>query len=72
MLGKIKRYHQNHGTTVKLMTCITMYNEDVEEFKTSMRGVLQNYEVMCQDPNINMKKNDFLVVLCCDGFDKIP
>jgi cellulose synthase/poly-beta-1,6-N-acetylglucosamine synthase-like glycosyltransferase len=49
-----------------------MYNEDVNEFKTTMRGVLQNYEVMCQDPHINMKKNDFFVVLCCDGFDKIP
>jgi cellulose synthase/poly-beta-1,6-N-acetylglucosamine synthase-like glycosyltransferase len=71
-IGKLKRYHHNQGTNPKLMTCITLYNEDIEEFKFTMRGVLQNYEVMCQDPHINMKKNDFFVVLCCDGLDKIP
>lgn len=49
-----------------------MYNEDIEEFKLTMRGILQNYEVLCQDPKIRMKRNDLLVVLCCDGFDKIP
>jgi hypothetical protein len=54
------------------MCCITMYNEDLDEFKLTMRGILQNYEVLCQDPKVRMKRNDLLVVLCCDGFDKIP
>lgn len=72
LIGRIKRYHHNHGTNPKLMICVTMYNEDVEEFKISMRGVLQNIEVLCQDPQVQMKKNDVLVVLCCDGFEKIP
>jgi hypothetical protein len=49
-----------------------MYNEDVAEFKFTMRGVLQNIEALCQDPKIQMKKNDVVVVLCCDGFEKIP
>lgn len=40
LIGRIKRYHQNNGTNPKLMVCITMYNEDEEEFKNSMRGVL--------------------------------
>ena len=72
LLGRIKRYHHNHGTVPKLMCTITMYNEDVEEFKLTTSGILQNYEVLCQDPKVRMKRNDLLVVLCCDGFDKIP
>lgn len=56
MLGRIKRHHHNHGTHPKLMVSITMYNEDERELKYSLRGVLQNYEVMSQDPNIGMKR----------------
>lgn len=33
---------------------------------------MQNYEVLAQDPAINMKKNDLVIVLCCDGFERIP
>jgi chitin synthase len=72
LLGKIKRYHHNQGTSPKLMVCITMYNEDVSEFEYTMKGVLHNLEVMCQDPHIGFKKNDFLVILACDGIDKVP
>ena len=72
LIGRVKRYHHNQGTIPKLMACITMYNEDVIQFKTTMRGLIQNYEVLCQDPSINMKKNDLVVVLCCDGFDRLP
>lgn len=72
LIGRLRRYHHNHGTSPKLMVCITMYNEDVEEFKTTMRGVLQNIEVLAQDPHTNIKKNDVLVVLCCDGAVQIP
>jgi len=72
LIGRIKRYHHNNGTNPKLMVTITMYNEDVDEFKLTMRGIMQNYEVLCQDPKIRMKRNDLVVVLCCDGFDKIP
>jgi hypothetical protein len=54
------------------MACVTMYNEDENEFKYTMKGVLQNFEVMCQDPHIAMKKNDFCVILACDGLEKIP
>ena len=72
MLGRLKRHHQTNGTSPKLMVCVTMYNEDVFEFKQTMRGVLQNFEAMCQDPQIKMKKNDFVLVLICDGIAKIP
>jgi len=72
LIGKMKRFHQRNGTKPKMLTCITMYNEDEFELKYTMRGILQNFEVMIQDPAIKMKKNDLLVVVCCDGLDKVP
>ena len=51
-IGQIKRYHHARGTSPKLMVCITMYNEDIEEFKFTMRGVLQNIESLTQDPKV--------------------
>ena len=71
-LGQIKRHHRKRGTRPKLVVCVTMYNEDIYEFKQTMRGVMQNYEAMCQDQQVRMKKNDIIVVFLCDGFAKIP
>ena len=43
-------------TTPKLAVCITMYNENEAELKTTIAGVLQNYNVMSMDPDIQMKQ----------------
>ena len=56
----------------KLAICITMYNENEDELKTTMRGILQNYNAMYLDPEIKMRQKDMIVVCVCDGFDKIP
>lgn len=37
-----------------------------------MTGVLQNYNAMYKDPEIKMRQQDFLVVLVCDGYERIP
>ena len=59
-------------TNPKMAVCITMYNETEAELKLTMQGVLQNYNAMHMDPSINMRQRDLIVVLICDGFDKIP
>lgn len=56
----------------KLAVCITMYNENENELKETMTGVLQNYNIMYKDPDIKMRQHDLVVVCVCDGYDKIP
>jgi len=40
----------------KLCVCITMYNEDDELFKVTLKGVVQNYNVMAMDKKINFNQ----------------
>lgn len=49
-----------------------MYNEDEQELKNTLTGVLHNYNELKLDKDLNFKKEDFLVFLICDGFDRIP
>lgn len=60
------------GISPKLAVCITMYNENEEELKTTIAGVLQNYNAMNMDPNINMRQQDIIIVCVVDGYEKIP
>lgn len=54
-----------------MAVCITMYNEEVEELKTTIRGVISNYNELRADPDMKYKKEDMLVFLICDGYDRI-
>jgi cellulose synthase/poly-beta-1,6-N-acetylglucosamine synthase-like glycosyltransferase len=49
-----------------------MYNEDEEELQFTMEGIVQNYEAMSMDPDIQMQQEDLSVVLVCDGYDNMP
>jgi len=71
-VGRLRSGHQAANSNPKMIVCITMYNEDEEELKFTMRGVLQNFEAMVQDPDIRMKRDDLIVVLICDGAAQIP
>lgn len=55
-----------------LAVCITMYNEHVGELKTTLRGLIHNYNCFRSDKSYNIKKDDFLIFIVCDGFDRIP
>ena len=55
-----------------MAVCITMYNEDESELHTTLKGVLHNYNCMRHDRSTKFTKDDFLVVVVCDGYDKIP
>ena len=56
----------------KLCVCITMYNEDDVLFKVTLRGVIQNYNILCMDKTSPFTPQDMIVCLVCDGPDKIP
>ena len=68
----MKKLNMIKNTTPRLAVCITMYNEDESELKTTIEGVLQNYNAMYMDPDVKMRQKDMVVVLVCDGFDKVP
>ena len=55
-----------------LGVCITMYNEDEEELKLTLKGILQNYNAMRVEKNLNFCKEDLIVFCICDGYEKIP
>lgn len=71
-LSVLKEFHGRNGTAPKLGICITMYNEKEIELKTTMKGVMQNFKAMQLDPTVNLKQAEVVVVLVCDGFEKIP
>lgn len=53
--------------------CITMYNEDEQELKNTLRGVVHNYNCFrAEDDKYNLTKDDFCVTIICDGYDRIP
>jgi hypothetical protein len=55
----------------KMAVCITMYNEDESELKITLEGVIQNYNAMYMDKSVGMRQEDLVVVLVCDGYEKI-
>ena len=72
MISKIKTRCRIRGEPPKMAVCITMYNEDEDELRTSLRGLLHNYNCLKLDAKHNFTKDDFLVVVICDGYDNIP
>lgn len=60
------------GTHPKIAVCITMYNENESELKQTLSGVLQNYNAMYMDDDLELRQQEFVVCLVCDGFDNIP
>ncbi len=43
LLSKIRKKHRALATKLKLAVCITMYNEDEQELKDTIEGVLENF-----------------------------
>ena len=71
LLARMKKLHMLRKSTPKLAVCITMYNEDESELKTTISGVLQNYNAMYLDPDVKLRQDDMVVVCVCDGYEKI-
>ena len=52
--------------------CVTMYNEDETELRNTLRGLIQNYNTLKTNPKTNFSKDDFVVCVVCDGYEKMP
>ena len=56
--------------------CITMYNENEQELKNTLRGIIHNYNCFRtkveEDDKTKLNKDDFCVTIICDGYDNIP
>lgn len=72
LIAKVKTKCRLRGRNPRLAVCITMYNEDEEELKTTLSGVIHNYNELRLDASLEYKKEDFVVFVICDGFDRIP
>jgi len=55
LISRMKNLCMLKGTTPQIAVCITMYNEDENLFKMTLRGVLQNYNTMNMDPSLKLK-----------------
>jgi len=56
MLGRMKKLSMLRNKFPKMAVCITMYNEDESELKTTISGVLQNYNAMYMDNDVKMRQ----------------
>ena len=72
LLAKIKTRCRIRKRNPALAVCITMYNEDSTELKNTLRGLIHNYNCFRADPNFDLSKDDFLIFVVCDGYDRIP
>jgi hypothetical protein len=55
LIARMKRHNMLKNMNPKLAICITMYNENENELKTTMTGILQNYNAMYSDPDIKLR-----------------
>lgn len=72
LLSKIKTKCRLKNKNPKMAVCITMYNEDEQELRNTLNGVIYNYNELRNDASLDFKKEDFVVFLICDGYDRIP
>ena len=49
-----------------------MYNENESELKSTLRGLIHNYNCFRSDKNFKLTKDDFLIFIVCDGYNAIP
>jgi len=71
LLGRIRQLAMVKNTRPKLAICITMYNEDEGLLQWTLRGIIQNYNAMYSNDELHMRQSDMVVVVVCDGYDKI-
>ena len=73
-LSDIRRRCRRRDRVPAMTICITMYNEDENELKNTLRGIVHNYNCFRAEGNQykHLTKDDFTVMIICDGYDRIP
>mmetsp|Transcript_24440 Transcript_24440/g.21696 ORF Transcript_24440/g.21696 Transcript_24440/m.21696 type:complete len:300 (+) Transcript_24440:47-946(+) len=56
---------------MKMLYCITMYNENFGQFLQSLGGVIRSIIELINNDKYTLKAEQFGVVLICDGIDKV-
>lgn len=72
MMAKVRARCMIRKQNPKMAICVTMYNEDETELRNTLRGLIQNYNTLKTNPKTNFSKDDFVVTVVCDGYDKMP
>lgn len=72
LLSTIRTRCVMRGQFPKTAVCITMYNENEAELLATLSGVVHNYNCLRLDSRAKFTKDDMLVVVICDGYDRIP
>ena len=74
LLSDIRRRCRQRNRVPAMTVCITMYNEDENELKNTLRGIVHNYNCFRAegDKYKHLTKDDFTVMIICDGYDRIP
>mmetsp|Transcript_1933 Transcript_1933/g.1388 ORF Transcript_1933/g.1388 Transcript_1933/m.1388 type:complete len:165 (+) Transcript_1933:212-706(+) len=72
LISKIKTRNRIKKKNPKMAVCITMYNENESELKDTLAGVIHNYNELRNEEELDFKKEDFVVFLICDGYERIP
>ena len=72
LLAKIKTRCLLREKNPAMAICITMYNEDEKELKMTLRGLVHNYNCFRAEKKNKFTKDDFLIFIVCDGYDRIP
>jgi hypothetical protein len=55
LMSRMRQLGMKKGTQPKIAVCITMYNEDETELKSTLSGVLQNYNAMYMDDDLELR-----------------
>jgi len=55
LMSRIRQLGIKKGVHPKIAVCITMYNEDESELKATLSGVLQNYNAMYMDEDLELR-----------------
>jgi len=72
-LSDIRRRCKQRGRPPAIAICITMYNEDEKELRTTLKGIVHNYNCFrAEKEKYDLTKDDFCVTIICDGYDRIP
>jgi len=72
LLAKIKTRCILRDRNPAMAVCVTMYNENESELKTTLKGLLHNYNCFRADEDYKFTKDDFPIFIVCDGYDNIP
>jgi len=72
LLQSIKSEIASKNQKPRVMAGVTMYNEAEDEIQFTMEGIVRNHQQLKKDSRINFGEEELIVIIICDGHEKIP